>query len=161
METETFVSTRETSMDQKMEAHCYYCEETENLDACRRCMKMVCPQHRWGTGELSDGYYCLSATNKECGEGGDGLTQLMGLSAMAPVVVTKPTIYQRINRMPFALLVAIFVAVLFPSESFSSGGSPRNASTRSPRSSSSARCLRARRPYVSSSASSALRTGRR
>lgn len=91
-----------------METRCYYCEETENLDACRRCMKMVCPQHRWGTGSLSDGYYCLSTTNECTGVDDSPMAQIMGMS-MAP----RPTLYQRLNRIPMWAMVAFWLAVFF------------------------------------------------
>lgn len=92
-----------------METHCYYCEEMENLDVCRRCMKMVCPQHRWGTGSLSDGYYCLSRMNEECGVGGDGLTQFMGRSK-----VPKRTLFERLPRLSpgWELIVMMVTALL-------------------------------------------------
>lgn len=93
-----------------METRCYYCEETEKLDTCRRCMKPVCPQHRWGTGDLSDGYYCLSTRN-ECG-GSAALEHLIGATPFAP---RKPTIYQRFNALsPLALLgVSVLMGLVF------------------------------------------------
>ncbi len=91
-----------------MEIRCHYCEETDNLDTCRRCLRPICPQHRWGTGSVSDGYYCLSLTNECDGVDESPMAAIMGVS-MAP----RPTIYQRINRIPMKwwLLSALILGV--------------------------------------------------
>lgn len=39
--------------------HCRFCDKKENLESCGICGLPVCGQHRWGTGSLGDGYYCL------------------------------------------------------------------------------------------------------
>lgn len=31
---------------------------------CRVCGKSVCPAHRWGTGDTSDGYYCVDGCDE-------------------------------------------------------------------------------------------------
>jgi hypothetical protein len=37
--------------------HCAACEASREF--CRLCQEPICGSHRWGTGDLSDGYYCL------------------------------------------------------------------------------------------------------
>lgn len=39
---------------------CSECGSIEALARCVGCGGAVCPQHRGGTGDLSDGYACLS-----------------------------------------------------------------------------------------------------
>jgi hypothetical protein len=82
-----------------MEVHCYYCDKAEDLDTCRRCLKPICPNHRWGTGSLSDGYYCLSSTN-ECGDESDEdespMAKIMGVS-MKPK--RKRSLLERLPRL--------------------------------------------------------------
>lgn len=41
-------------------SHCKYCAEEDHLIPCQLCMEWLCPKHRWGTGSLSDGYYCIA-----------------------------------------------------------------------------------------------------
>ena len=40
--------------------HCHDCGNRDNLTVCVTCGERVCPSCRCGTGELSDGYECVS-----------------------------------------------------------------------------------------------------
>lgn len=53
---------------------CEYCSSTEHIDYCRSCMRPVCPNHRWGTGDRSDGYRCTPS----CVEGSSSMAFIMG-----------------------------------------------------------------------------------
>lgn len=83
-----------------MELRCYFCDEIDNISFCGRCCKPVCPSHRWGTGSISDGYYC-----HECS--GGALGQLFPYKQELP---RERTIYQKINDLPPMMLV--FAAIL-------------------------------------------------
>lgn len=53
---------------------CAHCPSTTNIDYCRSCMRPVCPNHRWGTGDLSDGYRCTPS----CEGDSSSMTFIMG-----------------------------------------------------------------------------------
>lgn len=40
---------------------CKECGSQEDVTPCTGCGKPVCPGHRFGSGELSDGYQCSMA----------------------------------------------------------------------------------------------------
>ncbi len=42
---------------------CVRCANTDRLAACVVCARLLCPAHRWGTGALETGYYCVEDCN--------------------------------------------------------------------------------------------------
>jgi hypothetical protein len=44
---------------------CHKCGRTDRLGTCNRCHKPVCPNCRWGYGDVSDGYQCLNCNHLE------------------------------------------------------------------------------------------------
>ncbi len=47
---------------------CARCD-SDTDQRCGRCGTPVCPSHRWGTGSLSDGYFCLVICGSASGAG--------------------------------------------------------------------------------------------
>lgn len=73
---------------------CKNCESTEDVAACARCGSSICPSHRWGTGELSDGYYCTGGT--------------CGVSLVSSTVTVRSDSKRSLKR---DLLFILFVAI--------------------------------------------------
>lgn len=46
-------------------SHCKYCTEEDHLIPCELCHEWLCPNHRWGTGTISDGYYCIAGHDND------------------------------------------------------------------------------------------------
>lgn len=40
---------------------CHLCVETLSVAPCEGCGALLCPAHRWSTGNPQDGYYCVNA----------------------------------------------------------------------------------------------------
>lgn len=45
--------------------HCKFCDSREDLWTCGICGLPICGNHRWGTGSLSDGYYCIAGHDND------------------------------------------------------------------------------------------------
>lgn len=77
------------------------CGSMRSVEFCRTCRKPLCPSHRAGTGELSDGYFCV----------GEGSTCFGGylFGIRTAVATTSPvkTFWERRYRAPRIVYYAV------------------------------------------------------